>query len=396
MKVDLLSSKPAVIIGLMSGTSADAIDAAVMKIWEEDFRLVWRLLHHQAVPWQPDLRAEILDACRADAPLQRITALSFRLGEEFARAATLAAQSAGVPLSDVAAIASHGQTIWHQPAPITIAGLDTTGTLQIGEPAVIAARTGCVVVADFRTADMAVGGQGAPLVPFADHLLFAHPSEARAVQNIGGIANVTLLPAGGALTDVLAFDTGPGNMVMDALTQRISGGRLQFDQEGAIAATGRPNESLLEELLAHKFFARLPPKSTGREDFGAAYSEALYKKAQSRSLSDADILATAAALTIETIARAYHSFLPVGTRIDTVILGGGGASNPVLVAGLRQRLTPARIATHAEFGMPNAAKEAAAFAFLGYCTLRGRPSNVPSATGASCPAILGKIALPPL
>ncbi len=396
MKVDLLSSKPAVIIGLMSGTSADAIDAAVMTIWEEDFRLVWRLLHHQAVPWQPGLRAEILDACRADAPLQRITALSFRLAEEFARAAALAAKSAGVPLSNVAAIASHGQTIWHQPTPITIAGLETTGTLQIGEPGVIAARTGCVVVADFRTADMAVGGQGAPLVPFADHLLFAHPSEARAVQNIGGIANVTLLPAGGALTDVLAFDTGPGNMIMDALAQRITGGRLQYDEEGAIAASGRPDEALLAEMLAHPFFALPPPKSTGREDFGEAYSDALYRKAQSIPLSNADLLATATTLTVETIARAYQSLLPDGTRIDTVILGGGGASNPVLVTGLRERLAPARIVTTAEFGMPNAAKEAAAFALLAYCTLRGRPSNVPSATGASRQAILGKISLPPL
>ena len=366
-----------------------------MQIWEEDAGLKWRLIYHQSTPWAPDLRAEILDACRADAPLQRINALNFRLGEEFARAATQAARAADISLREVAAVASHGQTVWHQPVPLMIGGLGTTGTTQIGEPAVIAARTGCIVVADFRTADMAVGGQGAPLVPFADHLLFANATETRAIQNIGGISNVTLLPAGGALSDIVAFDTGPGNMVLDALTLRTSGGRLQYDRDGEIASRGQPDKVLLAELLDHPFFAVPPPKSTGREDFGAVYSDTLYAKARARALSNVDLLATAAALTVESISNAYKKFLLKSGPIDTVILGGGGACNPALVAGLRARLAPARVATHTEFGIPNAAKEAAAFALLGYCALRGRPSNVPSATGATRPAVLGKIALPP-
>ncbi len=395
MKIDLLTDSPVVIIGLMSGTSADGIDAAVMQIGSEGSAIEWRLLSHYAFPWPPVLRDEILSACRADAPLRQVCALNFRLGEEFAQTALRAASAAGVPLGEVAAIASHGQTIWHQASPLAIGGTDAIGTTQIGEAAVIAARTGCLVVSDFRTADMAVGGQGAPLVPFADYILFADPLETRAVQNIGGIANVTLIPRGGTLTDVLAFDTGPGNMVLDALIRRASGGRSQCDLDGALASSGRIDSALLAELLGHPYFSTPPPKSTGREDFGEVYSDALCARALARGVSDADLLATAAALTVESIAHAYERFLIDKAHIDIVILGGGGAHNPVLVSGLRARLAPARVTTHAEFGMPDSAKESAAFALLAYCTLRGRPSNVPSATGAARPALLGKISLPP-
>jgi anhydro-N-acetylmuramic acid kinase len=395
LKIDLLQSKPAVIIGLMSGTSADAIDAAVMEIREEGQCLRWRLLRHVALPWTRELRAAILDACRADAPLQQITVLNFRLGEEFARAALLAADAAKLPFAEIAAIASHGQTIWHQPEPLTIGGEETIGTLQIGEAAVIAARTGCTVVTDFRPADMAVGGQGAPLAPFADYLLFADASETRAVQNLGGIANVTLLPAGCDLAGVTAFDTCPANMVLDALANLATGGALEYDRDGQFAAAGQVDPELLEGLLTHPFFAAPPPKSTGREEFGAKYAEALFLKGHVRGLSTADVLATATALTVESIAGAYRAFLLPSGLVDTVILGGGGTRNPTLVARLRERLAPAHVMMHSDFGVPDEAKEAAAFALLGYCTLRGRPSNVPSATGASRSTILGKIVLPP-
>jgi anhydro-N-acetylmuramic acid kinase len=395
LKIDLLPSGPAVIVGLMSGTSVDAIDAAVMEIWDEGERVRWRLLRHVALPWTPELRAAILDACRADAPLCQITVLNFRLGEEFARAALLAAGAAGLPFAEISAIASHGQTVWHQPEPLTIGGEETVGTLQIAEAAVIAARTGCMVVTDFRPADMAVGGQGAPLAPFADYLLFADAHETRAVQNLGGIANVTLLPAGCALAGVTAFDTGPANMVMDALTIRATGGAMEYDRDGLLAAAGQADQEFLAELLTHPFFTAAPPKSTGREEFGAAYAEALFAEAGARGLSTADLLATAMALTVESIAGAYHAFLLPSGCVDTVILGGGGTCNRTLVARLRERLAPTRVAMHSDFGVPNEAKEAAAFAILGYCTLRGRPSNVPSATGASRPTILGKIVLPP-
>jgi len=396
VNIDLLGNEPAIIIGLMSGTSADGIDAAVMQVGGVSRPPAWKLLAHLAAPWSTALRGAILGACRPDAPLQHICALDVLLGDEFARVAQYAATAAGLPMSAVTAIASHGQTVWHQPEPMEIGGGRAAGTVQLGEPAVIAARTGRVVVADFRPADMAVGGQGAPLVPFADCLLFADIKETRVVQNIGGIANATLLPAGGALQDVVAFDSGPGNMVMDALALRCTDGRLACDLDGAIAASGQADAALLAELLEHPYFARRPPKSTGREQFGGEYADAVYSRAVELGLSSADLLATAAALTIETIGRAYSDFFAGFGRIDTVILGGGGARNPVLVAGLRARLAPARVTSHVEFGMPDEAKEAAAFALLGYSTLRGIASNVPSATGAARPAVLGKICLPPL
>jgi anhydro-N-acetylmuramic acid kinase len=270
-----------------------------------------------------------------------------------------------------------------------------TGTLQIGEPAVIAARTGCRVVADFRAADIALGGQGAPLVPFADYALFSTAAETRAVQNLGGIANVTFLPAGGTLDDVRAFDTGPGNMLLDALTRRVTEGAAAFDTDGSLAAQGQAASALLGEFLTHPYFALPPPKSTGREAFGAPFAERFFRFAQAQSLSPADTLATATALTAETVARAYRDWLLPHAPVQTVILGGGGVHNGTLVRMLAERLAPARLTTHAEFGLPDDAKESVAFALLAYETLHGRPSNVPAATGARGRAILGKIVLPP-
>lgn len=383
------------IIGLMSGTSADGMDAAVVEISGGPTRWRWKLLGFRCIPWQLELRAAILDACRPDAPLQQITALHYRLGSAFAEAAREAADAAGIALSQVDAIASHGQTVWHQPTPLEIAGVGATGTLQLGDANVIAAETGCVVVADFRAADMALGGQGAPLVPFADFVLFRSARETRAVQNLGGIANVTFLRKGGTLDDVRAFDTGPGNMVIDALARRVTEGRLQYDAAGALAARGQVNEPLLRELLAYPYFSAPPPKSTGREAFGTDYAAQFYQEAQRHACSDADTLATATALTAETIARAYHNWLLPCSPLDTVILGGGGVQNPTLVRMLSERLAPARVTTHAVFGLPDEAKEAVAFALLGYETLHGRPSNVPAATGARAQAVLGKIAFPP-
>jgi len=383
------------IIGLMSGTSVDGIDAALVEISGQPPSLTWRLDQFVCVPWEPALRAAILDACRPEAPLQRVTALHYRLGEAFGAAALEVARAAEIPIESVDAIASHGQTVWHQPAPLEIGGDKARGTLQIGEPAVIAARTGCPVVADFRAADMALGGQGAPLVPFADYALFAAQEETRAVQNLGGIANVTFLPAGGGLDDVLAFDTGPGNMLLDALARHVSGGALSCDAGGAMAGMGKVCAPLLETFLAHPYFAAPPPKSTGREEFGVIYAERFHKAGERQGCAPNDLLATATALTAETIARAYRDWLLPRAAIRTIILGGGGTHNKTLVRMLAERLAPARLTTHAEFGLPDDAKEAVAFAILGYETLHGRPSNVPSATGASGPAVLGKIVPPP-
>ncbi len=384
-----------ILIGLMSGTSADGIDAAVVEITGGPRRRKWTLRAFVCVPWEPPLRAAILDACRPDTPLQTLAVLNYRLGEAFAQAAQAAAEAAKLTLADVDAIASHGQTVWHQPTPLEVAGVGTTATVQIGEPAVIAARTGCPVVADFRAADMALGGQGAPLAPFADYFLFATNRETRAVQNLGGIANVTFLPAGGALSDVLAFDTGPGNMLLDALTRRVTAGAQSYDVGGALAAQGTVSTPLLNAFLDNPYFAAPPPKSTGRERFGADFAEQFFQAAQRARCSPADTLAAATALTAETIARAYRDWLLPRAPIQTVILGGGGVHNRTLTDLLAARLAPARLTTHAAFGLPDDAKEAVAFALLAYETLHGRPSNVPSATGARGPAILGKLTFPP-
>ena len=388
------------ILGLMSGTSVDGIDAALVElnaVVETDGTegLDWMLRGFTCVPWPPALRAAILNACRADAPVQFVTALNYRVAEAFADAARQAAQNAGVSLDDVDCIASHGQTIWHQPTPFDVAGQGTRGTLQIGEPSVIAARTGCLVVADFRPADMAVGGQGAPLVPFADYALFRSPVETRVIQNIGGIANLTYLPLMGTLDDVIAFDTGPGNMLLDHLAQRLSGGSLEYDKDGAWAAQGRVEPTLLETLLQDAYFALPPPKTTGREQFGRDYAERLIARAQQAHCEPADLLATATRLTADTIARSYRDWLLPRGKIDVVIAGGGGTHNQTLMQMLAAQIKPARLATSAEYGLPDDAKEAVAFALLAYETLHGRPSNVPSATGAKHRALLGKIVLPP-
>jgi anhydro-N-acetylmuramic acid kinase len=383
------------IIGLMSGTSADGIDAALVEFNEGNGNLTYALRAFVCVPWQPDLRQLILDCCGPDAPVKLVTALNYRLGEEFARAATQVAARAGIDMADIDAIASHGQTLWHQPTAVSLAGMDVTGTLQVGEPSVVAARTGCLVIADFRCADMTLGGQGAPLVPYADYRLLSSPTETRAVQNLGGIANVTLLPAGGALHDVLAFDTGPGNLLLDALTARLTDGRSAYDSDGALAARGAICQNMLADCLEHPYFAATPPKTTGREMFGAQYADWFRMRAAIAGCSPEDALTTATALTAESIARAYRLWLWPRGKVDTVILGGGGVHNRTLVRMLEERLSPARVTTHAEFGLPDDAKEAMAFALLGYATLKGQPSNVPSATGASGPAILGKIVLPP-
>lgn len=383
------------LIGLMSGTSVDGVDSALVEITGAPPNLEWRLLAFRCHSWEPELRAEILDSCRPDAPLQKVVALNFRVGEVFAEAAQALANQADVSLSQVDAIASHGQTLWHQPQPFLIAGVPVSGTFQIGEPSVIAARTGCTAVADFRPADMAAGGQGAPLVPFADYLLFHSETESRVVQNIGGIANATYLPQSGGVADVFAFDTGPGNMALDAIMEMATGGAERCDAGGELALRGRVCAPLLKKTLQHPFFSLAPPKSTGREEFGKAFAQEFYVRSQTLSLSLEDALATAAALTIESIARAYEAWLVPKKGLHRAILGGGGVHNRALREGLARRLPQIIFQTHADFGLPDDAKEALAFALLGCETLHRRPSNLPSATGANAPAILGKICYPP-
>lgn len=377
-------------IGLMSGTSADGIDAALVQIDGEPGNFRIALEGFVCVPYDAPTRAAILDLCRPDAPVQRVAAMNAVLGERFADAAKLLCQEQGVALSEIAYIASHGQTIWHQAALFEIAGQTVRATLQIGEPAVIAARTGCTVVADFRPADVAVGGQGAPLVPFADFALFSSPTETRAVQNIGGIANVTYLKAGGTLADVIAFDTGPGNVLIDAVVANCWR-EMQFDANGELAAQGTVSLPLLEWLLAHPLYRQPPPRTTGREQFGFEYVRSLVKVCDREEIPLLDRVATVTLLTAITIALAYRDWLEPKGKIQTVIVGGGGTKNQTLMRMLQDCLTDVALKTHEDFGINSDAKEAIAFALLGYETLHGRPSNVPSATGAKQPVLLGKI-----
>ncbi len=382
-----LAAKPTLrVAGLMSGTSADGIDAAIVEIGRRGVRV----LAFDMFPYPPSVRRRIFalfDPRRAR--VDDLCHLNFLLGEFFADALTRLAKKHGLPLSSIDAIGSHGQTVCHLPRGRRFRGRVFKSTLQIGEPAVIAERTGVTTIADFRTRDIAAGGEGAPLVPFADHFLFRHKTRNRSLQNIGGIANLTYLPAACSVTDVIAFDTGPGNMMMDRATFLLTRGRQTYDVGGKLAARGRVIQPLLAELMRHKFLSRRPPKTTGREEFGVQFTDAFCARAKRKGIAPPDILATLTAFTAGSIANAHRRYLP--GPVDEVILCGGGARNRTLVAMLEKELHPARVLPMDAFGINADAKEAISFAILAYATIRGMANNVPSATGAARAVVLGKI-----
>jgi len=328
------------------------------------------------------MREKLLRASEMKAP--EIAILNFELGELFARAALQLMD--GMQSNNCDAIGSHGHTICHLP--------NENVTLQIGESAVIAARTGVTTIADFRVADMAEGGQGAPLIPYVDWCLLRSRSTPRIIQNIGGIANCTLLPANCELSEIRAWDTGPGNMVLDECVRIFTGGEKQFDDGGVLASQGKADEIWLRELLKHPYFARIPPISCGREEFGAEYSARFVADGKKRGLSTFDILATATKLTTESIAHAYetHASQLLQSNNCEIILGGGGAFNPVMKEMLQARLAPHRVLTHEDLGIRSDAKEAIAFAILAHETLNSVATNVPSVTGARRSVVSGKIA----
>jgi anhydro-N-acetylmuramic acid kinase len=382
----LAAKKRLRVAGLMSGTSADGIDVAIVDIGPRGAKV----LAFDTFPYAAALREMVFRLFRPETGrVDEICHANFAIGEAFAAALVRLAKASGIPLDSIDLVGSHGQTIHHIPEGRRAGGRRMGSTLQIGEPSVIAERTGITTVADFRPRDVAAGGEGAPLVPYADYFLFHDARVSRAVQNIGGIANVTYLPAGGKLADMLAFDTGPGNMMIDRAVHLATCGRRRFDEGGRIAWRGRVSEQFLAELLRHPYLRRRPPKSTGREMFGVQFTDVLYTRARKARLSAEDIMATLTAFTAASIAEAYRRFLP--GPVDEAILCGGGARNSTLAAMLCEWLAPADVVIMDDLGISADAKEAVSFAILAYTTIRGEANNVPSATGAGRAVVLGKI-----
>lgn len=387
--------RESVVIGLMSGTSLDGIDAAVVRITGCGPESQVELLHYESTPYDPVLRERLKALCGPDhAGSAGICAMNAYLGMKFAEAAVRAASGAELRMEDVDLISSHGQTVWHIPERDPQDSFMVPSTLQIGDLSVIAKHTGTLTVGDFRPADMAVGGQGAPLVPYGDFVLFGHPEKGRLLQNIGGIGNCTAIPAGGTPSDMIAFDTGPGNMIIDEAVHMLSGGRLSYDRGGEWAAQGHADMQMVDDLMTHSYFGQLPPKSTGRELFGKAYAAEFMSAARVRQLGDADIVATATAFTAHSIADSYRRFVFPSTGIEEVIVSGGGAHNRELLRMLKELLPEVKVMTSGELGFHDDGKEAIIFALLGNDFMHGLPNNVPSATGASRATVMGKLALP--
>jgi anhydro-N-acetylmuramic acid kinase len=396
------------VLGLMSGTSADAIDVALAKISGAPPQLRPELLAHTTIPFPQIVRHEILRVAEQQAvSAGELSQLNFRLGEVLAQGALAACKQFRVSPQRIALIGSHGQTIFHQGQPVGYLSKPTASTLQIGEPAVIAARTGITTIGDFRPADVAVGGQGAPLVPYADYLLYRHTRLGRVSLNLGGIANISVIPAGAKPSQVFAFDTGPANMLIDALVAHFSRGRQRYDKSAILAMQGRPLPALLDELLRDPYLKLPPPKSTGREYYGRTYFQNLLALGRKHRAKPNDLIRAATLFTALSVVDALHRFVLRNVTISQLIVSGGGARNPLIMAQLGAALAAAcsqkvqsqkagiEVLPSSALGLPEDAKEAYAFALLAYETWHQRPSNLPSATGAYSPATLGKICYAP-
>ncbi len=375
----------------MSGTSADGVDAAFVEIAGEADTPVVTLLHFERRPYPPGIRGRILRLPEHPDALREVCHLNMVLGELFAQAALDLLQAVGTSPSEVALIGSHGQTVCHLPTPVEEGPLSLRSTLQIGEPCVIAERTGVLTVADFRPRDLAAGGEGAPLTPYPHYILFRHAERCRVIVNIGGIANLTLLPPDASLAEITAFDAGPGNVLIDGVVQRLSGGALEYDDDGAWAASGNVNHALLQRLLGHPFFRRPPPRSAGQEEFGPRLLEGVLGDADREGIPPADLVATVSTLSVEAIAGSLEAYIFPRHAVDEIVLCGGGARNRWLREALGTRLAPRPVRRTDDIGFPGEAVEATAFAILAYLTLTGSPGNLASATGARHAVPLGKI-----
>ena len=372
----------------MSGTSVDGVDAALVEIRGHGVETQVELLAFHSHPFEAEVRNRIFDLFQPETSrVDELCQMNFLIGEIFADAALLVIRGAQLEVGAIDLIGSHGQTVYHLPPQIDAQYIPST--LQLGEPAVIAYRTGLPTIANFRVADLAAGGQGAPLVPYVDFLLFRQANRTVALQNIGGISNVTLIPAGAAGSDVLASDTGPGNMIIDSVMEILTDGAEKYDNAGKFAAQGEVCESLLGEWLQHPFISAPPPKTTGREAFGRQFAHQAIQQAQNQNLDPTDLVATLTAFTAQTIFDYYRRFLFPHHSVDEIYISGGGSHNLTLMEHLKTLFQPVPLLPIDSTGISGDAKEAVAFAILANEAVHGHPTNLPQVTGASQPMVLG-------
>lgn len=386
----LQKKKTKLVVGLMSGTSVDGVDAALVKISGSGTSTRLKLLAFDSRPFPKDLREFVLkNSLPGSGSVDVITRLNILFAHFYAEAVRRVAHKARVPLSNIDLIGSHGQTVHHLPTPSRLFGKEIRATLQIGDPSTLAKLTGIITVGDFRNADMAVGGQGAPLVPYFDYLMFRSRTKNRILLNLGGIANFTILPKNCQVKDIIAFDTGPANMVIDTLMMKFY--RKPFDKNGSVAMKGRVLQGLMAWMMSHPYFDQHPPKSTGREVFGKPFVEEILKR--TRGVRKQDIIATVTEFTALTIFDQYNRF--VGSRMvpDEILVSGGGAHNKAIIEGLDHYFDRAKVKPIEDIGFSSDAKEAICFAVLANETMSEHPANVPSVTGAKRPVVLGKICL---
>ena len=390
----LSRKKPAkLIIGLMSGTSTDGIDAILLRVNGNGLSTTFTQIGFSTFPFRPSLKKRLLEVQDLlSVSLEEISRLHFIMGEVFASAALKLCAQCSISPGKIDIIGSHGHTVAHFPASKKIAGYSSGATMQIGDPSVIAQRTSIITVGDFRAADIAAGGEGAPLVPYFDYLTLRSSKESRGLLNIGGIANLTVIPGACTPDDVYAFDTGPGNMVIDHLMQILF--KKRMDKNGRTAAGGKISKPLLRWLKAHPFLKKTPPRSTGREEFGPAFGNRIMKKNEVLKLSPHDILSTVSSFTAEAVALSYRKFVDSKTPLRRIITAGGGLHNAFIMDELSRLLPGIKIESIAGYGITPDAKEAVAFAILANETIHGHPSNLRNATGARENVVLGKICLP--
>jgi anhydro-N-acetylmuramic acid kinase len=401
------------VVGLMSGTSVDGIDGALVEITGDPLDGKVKLIAFENNPFPEEVKEMIISLFDTKhANIEQLGYMNVLLGELYAKAVFSVVHKVGLKIEDVDFIGSHGQTIFHHPEvctfPIQSNGYSSNSpkgscsfayTMQIGEGAVIAARTGIPCVSDFRVADMAAGGQGAPLVPFTEYLLYKREDKTVLLQNIGGIGNITVLPKGGSQDEVYAFDTGPGNMIMDGLISLFTNGEKSYDEGGKRAAKGQVNKELLDTMCRDSYFSKKPPKSTGRELFGKEYCMKLFQKMLEQNISMEDALATVTEFTAWSIEDSYRQFImeKEGKRSNDFqfIIGGGGSYNHTLVTKIKHRMEPLgmEVLIQEDIGFSSDAKEAVAFAMLADCTIAGKYNNIPTVTGACKPVVMGKISL---